>query len=137
MAKSKTPWSDKKEIAALSREPIGKELAEKVSSKLVSDGGKRGIWYHHRDYCGHGLIFLNGMICLVEYSDGFIREGTTLKSWETESSFIDWLKNQNDYSLSGADLSEPEIFTSNPFTRNNQRITTHRLNRYLTGERNP
>ena len=132
-----TPWSSNKTIAGLSKEPIGLELAERVASKLVTDRGRRGIWYTHRDYCGHGLVFLEEKICLVEYSDGFPKEGSILNSWGTKSGFVNWLKDQSDHSLSGADEKEKEIYTNNPFTLNNQRITRKRLKRYLAGEPNP
>lgn len=132
-----TPWSSAETIAHLSREPVGAELAEQVASKLIKDRGRRGVWYTHRDYCGHGLIFLHERICLVEYSDGFPQEGSVLKSWQSESDFAQWLGAQSDYSLSSADPEQKELFTTDPWRLNNQRITTRRLERYVAGERNP
>ena len=132
-----SPWSSKQAIAGLSKEPIGAELAERVATKLVKDRGRKGLWHTHRDYCGHGLIFLDGRICLVEYDDGYAHEGSVLKSWQTEADFVDWLKDQSDYSLSSTDPKEKDLFTTSPFKQNNQRITRRRLERYVAGERNP
>lgn len=131
------PWSSEKTISNLSREPIGLELAEAVASKLISERGRGGIWYTHRDYCGHALVYLYEKICVVEYDDGMPFEGTILKRWKSESEFVGWLRNQSDYSLSGADEREADLYTDNRYRQNNQRITARRLRRFLAGESNP
>lgn len=124
-------WSTPDKILLLSKEPIGIRIAEQVARRLIRDDGRHGIWYTHRDYCGHGLICINGSISMVEVYDGFADEGTVLRSWDSQSDFADWLSKQSDYSLSGADNNDVVLYTTDSFFRNNQRLTLKRMLEYI------
>ncbi len=64
-------WSDDETIANLSRFKYGMELACRVANKLKRQCISSGMFYSHRDYCGHGLIYRDGQFILVEVYDGF------------------------------------------------------------------
>lgn len=131
--KERRKWSEKATIEKLNRSKIGIELASKVAKKLLKDKGRKGIWYTHRDYCGHGLISIDDNISLVEVHDGDPLDGKALLSWKSESDFISWLARQSDFSLSGADPDEKELFSEDSFGLNNQRLTAERLTEYVKG----
>lgn len=117
----------------LSREPIGLPLAERVTARLVKDAGRKGVWNSHRDYCGHGLIYLAPEFRLVEVHDGQAAEGRVLSVWTSDSGFSAWLAGQSDFTLSGADAREPLLHTAVPARLNNQRLTRNRLQAYADG----
>lgn len=112
---------------------VGTELASSVAKRLLQGKGRHGVWYSHRDYCGHGLVSIDGNISLVEVHDGYALEGPVLLSWNSESDFTSWLARQSDYSLAGADPDEKELYTKESFALNNQRLTTERLIEYVKG----
>ena len=122
LLKPNTPkWSTPEVIDALSHEEIGKDLAKRIASKL-----KKGdaLFYSHRDYCGHGLVFADGNYQLVSVYDGV---ACTLEKFNSSKEFINFLARQSDYSLAGADSKEHVFFTESAFKLNNQRLTANRL----------
>ena len=125
LLKPNTPkWSTPEVIEALSHEDVGRELAKKVADKL-----KKGdaLFYSHRDYCGHGLIFSDGNYQLVSVYDGV---SSALEKFNSSKEFINFLARQSDYSLAGADCKEHVFFTESAFELNNQRLTTNRLQNF-------
>lgn len=125
-----TPWSEQSEILSLSKKPIGQELAQRVADKLTSSSRRQYIANRHRDYCGHGLVFQDDTIRLVEVHDGSVSDATIIKQWSSSEVFVAWLANQSDFSLSGADSQEPDLYTDNRWTLNNQRLTQSRLEQF-------
>jgi len=112
----------KAELASLSQEPYGHDLAKKVAKHLKLRGS---IAHNHRDYCGTGLFYLEGEYLYTVVDDGhpvpyYGRE----RGWSFGDlhSFAAWLSQQSDYSLSMAD---------NPAVFNNQTITRSRLEKAL------
>ena len=124
-------WASDQALASLSKEPIGAELAKKVVGRLVKDADKSGLWFSHRDYCGHGLMYSSGQFHLIEVYDGYADYSRPLHSWDDENAFRAWLGNQSDYSLSGADDSQPELLANSTFDLNNQRLTKQRMVDYV------
>jgi len=117
-------WSNDMVLKGLSTEKIGNELAERVATQL--DCG-HVICNMHRDYCGHGLAKLNDKYGIFEVHDGFLLDGYQVVSFLNRNDFIAYLSRQSDYSLSGADSSEKELFTTRSFAINNQRLSRSRL----------
>ena len=114
------------ELARLSQEPFGSELAKQVARHLKSDGP---IAYNHRDYCGTGLFYLEGEYLHTVVDDGhpvpyFGRDRGW--SFEDQHAFVAWLGEQSDYSLS---------MHENPGIFNNQTITRKRLEETLSAAR--
>lgn len=131
MLKEKQHWSEAGTIKNLDRSVIGRELAAAVAEQLLKHNGKTGIWFSHRDYCGHGLIFQDRQFRLVVVHDGYATEEPVLKEWKDAVAFVDWLSKQSDFSLSGADPQQKELFTTDCFSLNNQRLTRKRLKDYV------
>ena len=129
-----TPWSSREVLNRLSRESVGPALASRVAARLVKDAGRKGIWNSHRDYCGHGLIYRESQLCLVQVHDGLAKDGLMVGAWNSEAEFAGWLARQSDYSLSGAEPGEALLYTSNPSQINNQRLTRVRLEEYASGQ---
>lgn len=119
-------WSAPDRIAALSKEPFGKDLMQRVAERLQK--GERPLCNRHREYCGHGLFFEDGKIQLVEVQDGDPRND--ILSWDTAEAFVDFWAKQSDYTCSGADSASSAFFTEDPFDLNNQRITKERLEKF-------
>ncbi len=126
-----TPWTSAETLSRLSRQKFGKDLSSLVAEKLLNDGGERGLWNSHRDSCGHGLIYQDAQFQLVAVHDGHASEGKVLKTWDSSDAFVAWLEEQSDFSLSGADESEPALRPRTPSNLNNQRITLARLRDYV------
>ncbi len=74
-------WSDDETIANLSHVKFGMELARRVATKLKTQCISSGLFYSHRDYCGHGLIYRDGQFILVEVYDGFPDQSKILATW--------------------------------------------------------
>jgi hypothetical protein len=125
-------WASDQALASLSKEPLGADLARRVVERLIKDGDKNGLWFSHRDYCGHGLMYSLGQFHLIEVYDGFADDSRLIRSWSNEESFRVWLGKQSDYSLSGADDSQPELLANTMFELNNQRLTKERMIDYVT-----
>ncbi len=123
-------WASDQALASLSKEPIGAELATRVVEQLMGDADKRGLWFSHRDYCGHGLKHSSGQFHLIEVYDGYAHH--ELQSWGDEEAFRVWLGSQSDWSLSGADDSQPELLANSTFDLNNQRLTRQRMVDYVS-----
>lgn len=123
---NKHVWSAPERIAALSKEPFGIALMQRVAERLQNSG--KSMCYCHREYCGHGLFFEDGKFQLAEVQDGDPRH--TLSSWETVFSFIAFWSQQSDYTCSGADAAAEVFFAKDSFNLNNQRITRERLKEY-------
>ncbi len=107
---------------------VGEVLAKEISTAL-----ERGliITFCHRDYCGMGLRYHEGVFIYDESHDSTIATDQDLASWREKPSsqritfmsaepFVSWLASQTDASLSGAELE-------NHWFANNQRLTIQRL----------
>lgn len=105
--------------------PIGKGFAQRVAQKLKT---KSDLMYSHRDYCGTGLTWDNNQFIYCHVNDGYPAE--VIRSFTDEQAFIEWLSEQSDQSLSGAD-------ERNDFYRNNQRITQARLFDFVSSKPRP
>jgi hypothetical protein len=108
-------------------EPYGTGLANKVAD-LLERG--QSVIYGHADYCGTGLRFVAGryvydevwngeLACLRQQPPAFDK---ALKVFGDRATFVAWLAQQCDQSLSGRDRPDPYYW-------NNQRITRTRLER--------
>lgn len=101
-------------------ETVGKALAEKVAASLL----KYPLGYGHRDYCGMGLEYKEGVYQYGELWDGYMME--PLLKWPSKEDFINWLAQQSDASLA-------RLESKDSFYWGNQTITRQRL-RALVGE---
>ena len=129
-----------------SKEPFGRELMEAVADKLMKeghDGWNGGLYYIHRDYCGHGLNFSTRGYDQADHDnslkvfnlqvviDGHF-SGRKLGYWEKKEDFVKFWARQSDYSCSGYDAYTSSIFYEHEqFIRGNQRIDKKRLEDYL------
>lgn len=116
-------WMKPEIIAALSRKPFGRELAEKVAHQI-----EKGMLlaYTHRDYCGDGLYFDKGRYIWASIHDGGPDED--LKTWTSREAFITFLAEMSDYTCCGAEGSPDFIqYSGQGFQLNNQKITRARL----------
>lgn len=73
--------------------------------------------FSHRDYCGTGLMYVNGTFVYGHVYDGEIQD--SIREFRSEENFLAWLAEQSDESLRGA--GEDKFFVDN------QRITVGRL----------
>jgi hypothetical protein len=108
-------------------EPYGAGLANKVAD-LLERG--QSIVYGHSDYCGTGLRYVGGRFVYDEVWNGelsCLRQqppalDRALQLFGDRATFVAWLAQQCDQSLSGRDRQDPYFW-------NNQRITRTRLER--------
>lgn len=114
-------WAGEDKIKALSREPFGLKLANKVADQL-----EKGMLlaYTHRDYGGDGLYFDKGKYIWTSIFDGWPQ--STRAEWDNREAFVQFLAGMSDYSCCGGEGS-PEFLQNGPFELNNQRITRARL----------
>ncbi|MDX2254377.1 MAG: hypothetical protein NW214_02575 [Pseudanabaenaceae cyanobacterium bins.39] len=114
---------------------VGIELAQAVANKL-----EQGfvLAFNHRDYCGMGLQYTDGVFIYAEVQDGFLPKIDNLRGdlqngamtniqyllFYTRAEFIDWLASQSDHTLSGSEIADE-------FIRNNQRLTVKRLQEFV------
>ena len=131
------PWADEKKNAKLGRKPFGENLAESLAAMLCYKAANRrypddGIYNHHRDYCGHGLMFFDEAFHLIEVQDGRPRESKILASWRDGAEFVAFWARQSDYSCSGADPDAGPLYSPQRSNRNNQRITRQRIEAFVT-----
>lgn len=118
---------------ALSRQPLGTALAERLWHKLANEVPGNGVIYdYHRDFCGQGLIRTEDGVMLADVQDGGAYFGSPIAAWKTEEDFVAFLARQSDFSMSGWDAGEPAFFTEDDWYRNNQRLTRVVLERYLS-----
>ena len=115
-------------IAALSREPFGKEFATLMWVEFQNRPVDSGFWYSHRDYCGHGMMRTADGVAISYVSDG---DSYPMIEWKDRDSFIDFWSAQSDYGLCGEDPMYPELQASKNFFLNNQRITRARIAEFL------
>ena len=94
----------------------GSELAEKVANALQRNNG---LGYGHRDYCGMGLEYRDGVFKYGEVHDGYLADPPTLQ-WSSKELFVEWLADQSDASLAR--------FDKDPWYWGNQTIDRQRLN---------
>jgi hypothetical protein len=95
-------------------ERFGRTLAEKAAASLL----KYSLGYGHRDYCGMGLEYRDGVYQYGELWDGYMME--PLLKWSSKEDFINWLAQQSDASLARLEAKES-------FYWGNQTITRQRL----------
>ncbi|TWW02457.1 hypothetical protein [Chitinophaga pinensis] len=107
-----------KQHLAADTQPIGKALAEKVAKALLHGS----IGYSHRDYCGMGLEYRDSRYHYGELWDGGMHNPK--QSFDNQSSFIQWLSQQSNASLSNIHLKDA-------FYWGNQVITRERLEQFL------
>jgi hypothetical protein len=119
-----------------SSDTVGIELAQAVATKL-----EQGfvLAFNHRDYCGMGLQYIDGVFMYAEVQDGFLPTIENLRDdqqsgamaniqhllFYTRAEFIDWLASQSDHTLSGSAIADE-------FIRNNQRLTVKRLQEFVS-----
>ncbi|WP_428312334.1 hypothetical protein [Hydrocarboniphaga sp.] len=115
---------------------VGIELAQEVAAIL--EGGLI-ITFWHKEYCGVGLRFHEGIYIYDESMDSTIGTDQELVSWgwkpsvqrrtfSTRQLFVSWLARQSNESLSGAELEN--------WLKNNQRLTVERLKKAVKFARN-
>ncbi len=101
---------------------VGKALAQAVAQRLMAG---EVLAYQHRDYCGIGLMFTEGVFVCGEVFDGSLSP----QAWDSagehqvfssRSQFVNWLAKQTDASLAGKELADE-------FNRDNQRLSLARL----------
>ncbi|WP_207513963.1 hypothetical protein [Longitalea luteola] len=103
-------------------ETYGMALASAVADALLHNS----IGYGHRDYCGTGLEYRDGVYYYGELMDGFMWE--PFLQWASKQDFIQWLARQSDASLARLEAKEP-------FYWGNQTITRNRLTELLNAKR--
>lgn len=104
--------------------PYGADLAARVAAVLENG---HALCYGHRDYCGMGLVFVDGHFCYGEVWDGQMEDfdklakgGENARLFSGKDAFVDWLSRQTDESLSrGRDTHD--------FYRHNQTLDRERL----------
>jgi hypothetical protein len=103
-----------RKVLAQQTDRFGMILAEKVADSLL----KYSLGYGHRDYCGMGLEYREGIYYYGELWDGYMME--PLLKWPLKDDFVHWLAQQSDASLARLEAKEP-------FYWGNQTITRQRL----------
>lgn len=104
--------------------PCGDLLAKRVALYLEA---RWGIGNFHRDYCGTGLWWQDGIFYHAHFHDGdpsidHPDDGSThgwIARFENRSQFITWLAVQTDLSLSGCAVNA----TAEEVYKANQRLT--------------
>jgi len=97
-----------------------------------------GFAYRHRDYCGVGLAFVNGILKMQEVYDGYFMNDTDLKIYMTwkfdeKGKFVDLMSAQSDFTLSGFD-SKSMFVEDDVSRRGNQRISLDRIRAFIRAE---
>ncbi|MGK0289289.1 MAG: hypothetical protein ACI86H_000723 [bacterium] len=113
----------------MNKKLYGRELAEKIASYL---GKYISLANSHRDYCGVGFCLDKDLFYYTHFQDGYpdnYEEYTGspygwIKKFSDRESFIEWLSEQSDQSLSGSESSDPWYVK-------NQRITQKMLLEFL------
>lgn len=113
-AEDKRLLQERRKELAQQTNPYGMELAAKVADALL----RGSVGYGHRDYCGTGLEYREGVYCYGELWDGYMTE--PILKWAAKQDFISWLAQQSDASMARLEAKEP-------FYWGNQTITRHRL----------
>lgn len=112
---------------------VGQELAESVADRLQAG---QVLAHSHPEYCGVGLQFAEGQFVCAEVYDGqlptaaqflsFQERGEDMeyRAFATRATFVAWLAEQTDSSLSGRELSRTWL-------HNNQRLSIARLREFV------
>lgn len=124
----KYTWSTQETLDLLDKNKLGERLVELLAKKLKK---KEGLYYVHRDYCGHGLDFVDGKYRLLVVHDGYPDSMFVLKDWASEQNFISFFAEQSDWSMSGVDESNICFIAENMHGLNNQRLTRKRIENYV------
>jgi hypothetical protein len=103
--------------------PFGYELAENVAQGLVLGN----LGNSHRDYCGMGLEIKNGNYLYGELYDGYMMSPT--HSFPDRQSFVHWLAQQSNASLSRIEVKDPWVWGNQVITRQRLIEFTHNLSR--------
>lgn len=105
----------------------GKTLAKQVADAL--ERKRTMILAEHQCYCGIGFDIQSGNYNLCRVYDEVPLE--ILISFNNKEKFIDWLSLKNDFSMSGSDPNDEELYEKTDFYRNNQRITKQDLIKFV------
>ena len=91
---------------SLNQENFGRDLATKVTEKLMQTETNNGLYHSHRDYCGLGLFYVQNRFYLASIDDGYYlsfnfekRERDFVASFESKDEFIEWLSQENNQSM--------------------------------------
>lgn len=114
---------------------VGRALAQAVARRLQAG---EILAYRHRDYCGIGLGFIDGVFVCGEVFDGELPTADFVADWQkrgsvieftsfaTQAAFVKWLAAQSDESLSGRHLAQSHL-------HDNQRLSVQRLKEFAVG----
>lgn len=123
------PWAH----VDFSKQPFGDVLAKATAAKL-----KEGfeLYRCHRDYCGHGLTYDSAAQAFVfgTVFDGMALE--VIKKFQSEGDFVQWLAQQSDWTMAGADDTS-DLFVPMGFGRGNQTLNEASLRSFLEATSNP
>ena len=120
----------------LSRDPFGQTRATALWRKLATVGEGEGLIVEfHRDFCGQGLIRRAGGVVLCDIFDGGGQTGDPITAWGDETDFVAFFARQSDFSCSGWDERESFFHATDPWYRNNQRITGAAIDAWLAKDR--
>lgn len=115
----------------LSHKALGAERARLLWAKIhAAQIGNGLIHQFHRDFCGHGLIRTEAGIILCDIQDGHF-PGPAIATWDNETDFVAFFARQSDFTMSGWDPEEPVFHTQDKWYRDNQRIRTAIIDRFL------
>ncbi|MFB9951414.1 hypothetical protein ACFFP0_21405 [Rhizobium puerariae] len=115
----------------LSHKPLGAERARRLWRRLQAAGIGEGLIHEfHRDFCGQGLIRTEAGVILCDIQDGHF-PGPAIATWASEAEFTAFFSRQSDFSMSGWDPAEPVFHTEDEWYRNNQRLRTEIIDRFL------
>lgn len=112
----------------LSHAGFGTDLMISVARRLST--GKT-FYNCHKEYCGHGLHFKDGIYCLVSVYDGVDFEN--IAEWKSAESFVQFFSKQSDFTCSGADQQCCLFRTDDPWRMFNQTITKAELEKFVEG----
>lgn len=116
----------------LSRKPFGAVRVTALWRKLASVGEGEGLIVEfHRDFCGQGLVRRGDRVVLCDIFDGGGYTGDPIAAWDNETDFVAFFTRQSDFSCSGWDEREPVFHSTDPWYRNNQRITGAAIDAWL------
>lgn len=113
--------------AEMSREPFGEDLTQKVAERLLNG---EVLKYVHRDYCGHGLSHDGSNYILATYLDGTL--SSIVLQWNNRDDFVAFLREQSDFTMSGASPGIKELAATENFYLTNQTITRSRLVEFVS-----
>lgn len=101
--------------------PFGHELTESIAEYLIRH---RVLANNHPHYCGMGLFFRDGEFLYADVCDAGLGLYGTYRTFTDRTSFVAWLAQQSDQTLSGRE-------EQSAWLRGNQRLTRARLLKHL------